>query len=330
MLRFATVAVAALLMALQAAPAAPPQLTPVLEALVGDAPAARAFDYMTLKAEGLDLNAMSVAVYRRTVPQGGGDRRCLTEAEAELVMGLSAARTADDAAAFGDDRAAASDAWGKWGLFAEGLANGQVATEPPFSHVSQRYTGAAAETNPRIRELLTRTARDQLIRNAFEGGPQVWGALSPGAKSRVDTLLSQQMCETDGENTAWLKADVAANGWFLISTTGEQASRAAWLMTQHADRDPAFQRHVLSILEPLAAQKETSAGNFAYLWDRVAVGEGRPQRYGTQGRCVAKDVWAPNDLEDPDRVEALRAEVDIGTLVEYTAHMHRFCADFTG
>lgn len=326
MQRFAFVLAAVALAGFQA----PPELPPSLAAVANDAEAARAFDYMALKAGGADLKALSDAVHVRARPQRGQGRRCLTEAELQLQSGLAAAGLAEDAAAFAEDRAAADAALAKWVTFTDGLATGQSAAEPPFSYVSSRYQKAAQVTDPRVRELTLRTARDQAYRHAFDAGDQVWGALSPGAKSRVNSALSRMTCEIDGDNTAWLKADIAANGWFLISTHGEAASGDAWLMAQHADRDPAFQRHVLALLEPLVVTKETSAANYAYLYDRVAVGANRPQRYGTQGRCVAKDVWAPNDLEDSDRVEALRAEVDIGSLAEYAAHMHRYCASFTG
>lgn len=329
MLRFAIIAVAGLLTAFQAAPPDRPQLTPQLEALVEDVPAARTFDYMALKAEGVDLTAQSDAVFRRAVTPEG-PQRCLTEAEAEIQENLAAAMAAPDRATFDDERAAAAEAWGKWMLFAEGLENGRVATEEPFKWVSDRYTRLKEETNPRSIELLRRTARDQLYRHGWTGGEQVWGPLAPGVKGRVMARLSRATCLTDRDNTEWLKADVAANGWYTIPANGERASSSAWLMAQHADRDRDFQRHVLALMEPLVATGEVSRNNYAYLWDRVAVGENRPQRYGTQGRCVAKDVWAPNDLEDPDRVEALRAEADIGTLAEYAAHMHRYCADFTG
>ena len=107
---------------------APPQLTPALAALAEDAGAARAFDYMALKAEGVDVKAMSDAVYRRTVV-ADSDPRCLTEAEAEVQMGLAAAAEAADRAAFDDDRAAAADAWAKWTLFAEGLEHGGASAE---------------------------------------------------------------------------------------------------------------------------------------------------------------------------------------------------------
>lgn len=308
---------------------APPQLTPALAALAEDAGAARAFDYMALKAEGVDVKAMSDAVYRRTVV-ADSDPRCLTEAEAEVQMGLAAAAEAADRAAFDDDRAAAADAWAKWTLFAEGLEHGQVATEEPFKWVSDRYAQLESETSPRARELLRRTARDQLYRHSWSAGDQVWGELSPGAKGRVLTAVTRATCLTDGDNTAWLKADVAANGWFTISATGARASSSAWLMAQHADRDRDFQRHVLTLMEPLVAQGEVSRANYAYLWDRIAVSEKRPQRYGTQGRCTAPGKWEPDEIEDRSRIEALREEAEIGSLAEYEAHMQPHCAGYTG
>lgn len=311
------------------APAPPPQLTPALAALAEDATAARDFDYMALKAEGVDLKAMSNAVWRRTMGPGR-PQRCLTEAEAELQGNLAAAADAADRATFDDDRAAASDAWSKWMLFAEGIENGQVVTEEPFKWASDRYTALAGEANPRARELLRRTAKDQLYRYAFSGGAQVWGELSPAAKERVNGRLIRATCMLDHDNTEWLKADVAANGWYTIPATGAAASNSAWLMAQHADNDRDFQRHVLAILEPLAASGDIRPANYAYLWDRVAVGENRPQRYATQGQCVAAGRWEPNTLEDPDRVEALRAEVEIGTLAEYQTRMHGHCTGFGG
>ena len=328
-LTVAAMAVCMILSGFQSAPTqTPPQLTPALAALAEDADAARAFDYMALKAEGADLSALSDAVFRRAVIDGNG--RCLSEAEAELHANLAAAMVAADPAAFDDDRAAAAEAWAKWDLFAEGIEHGQVATEEPFKWVSDRYAQLESETSPRSRELLRRTARDQLYRHSWTGGPQIWGELSPGAKGRVMSRLMRATCLTDRDNTAWLKADVAANGWFTISATGERASSSAWLMAQHADRDRDFQRHVLALMEPLVASGEVTRGNYAYLWDRIAVSENRPQRYGTQGRCTGPGRWEPNEIEDRDRVEALREEAEIGSLVEYEAHMQPHCAGFAG
>ncbi|QDH74719.1 DUF6624 domain-containing protein [Brevundimonas sp. M20] len=328
MVTAAVAAVSILMAGFQTAPA-PPQLSPALAVLAEDASAAQGFDYMALKAEGVDLKAMSDAVYRRAVV-AGSDPRCLTEAEAELQENLAAAAEATDRAAFDDDRAAAAEAWAKWNLFSEGLEHGQIATEPPFKWVSDRYAEISEETNPRSVELLRRTAKDQMYRHSWTGGEQVWGPLNPGARSRVLARLMRATCVVDRDNTEWLKADVAANGWFTISASGARASSSAWLMAQHADRDRDFQRHVLSLMEPLVSTGEVSKANYAYLWDRIAVSERRPQRYGTQGRCVARNRWEPNDLEDPAGVEALREVAEIGSLAEYQAHMHQYCADFAG
>lgn len=326
MVTAAAAAVSILLAGFQTAPT-PPQLSPPLAVLAEDASAARGFDYMALKAEGVDLKAMSDAVYRRAVVAGSVPR-CLTEAEAELQENLAAAAEATDRSAFDDDRAAAAEAWAKWNLFAEGLEHGQIATEPPFKWVSDRYAQISEETNPRSVELLRRTAKDQMYRHSWTGGDQVWGTLAPGARGRVLARLMRATCVVDRDNTEWLKADVAANGWFTISASGARASSSAWLMAQHADRDRDFQRHVLSLMEPLVSTGEVSKANYAYLWDRIAVSERRPQRYGTQGRCVARNRWEPNDLEDPAGVEALREVAEIGSLAEYQAHMHQYCADF--
>jgi len=326
MLRFATILAAVLLTGFQATP---PTLPPRLAALAEDSAAARAFDYMALKAEGADLKALSDAVYMRSRIDDDS-RRCLTEAEAVLQTELAAAALAPDAVALSADRRAAEAALGKWRALETRMQSGEDFAEQPLRSASRRFVHARQADHPRVRELAERTGVDQFNRFAFTEGPNIWGELSAGALSRVHSAISQRLCEVDRSNTEWLKADIRANGWFMISEFGEGVSGYAWLLTQHADNDRAFQRHILTILEPLVASGETSASNYAYLYDRVAVGSNRPQRYGTQGRCTAKDVWAPNDLEDPDRVEALRAEVEIGSLAEYQAHMHRYCADFTG
>lgn len=316
--------------ALAAFQAVPPALPEALEALTRDAAAARSFDYMALKATGADLKALSDAVYLRGRIDGN-QQRCLSDAETILQMELAAASEAATAEAFAADRTAAEAAWERWIAFGEGVMAGQPVAEPPFSYVADRVRMAEAATDPRVRELLGRAARDQLLRRGWEVGGEAWPEPpTPGARGRFNSLLGKQACEIDHDNTEWLKADVAANGWYLISIHGEAASRAAWLMAQHADRDRRFQRHVLALLEPLVATGETSTSNYAYLYDRIAVGENRPQRYGSQGRCVAKGVWAPNDLEDPEQVQALRDKADLGSLAEYTAHMHQYCADFEG
>ena len=78
------------------------------------------------------------------------------------------------------------------------------------------------------------------------------------------------------------------------------------------------------ILEGLHPQGETSPGNFAYLFDRVALSEGRPQRYGTQGECVAGE-WTTKPIERPEEVDRLRAGVGLPPLEVYVAMGRQIC-----
>ena len=70
-------------------------------------------------------------------------------------------------------------------------------------------------------------------------------------------------------------------GWPTRSKVEEQAEHMAWLLVQHADHDRSFQRECLALMSTEAAD-EVCPAHLAYLEDRLAVAEGRPQRFGTQ------------------------------------------------
>jgi hypothetical protein len=124
--------------------------------------------------------------------------------------------------------------------------------------------------------------------------------------------------EIDADNVQWLRGIVADHGWPGSSLVGDEAANAAWLLAQHADLDPAFQRECLELLTEAAAKDEATPGQLAYLTDRVLIAEGRPQEYGTQviGR---KDGWEPVNLRDPETVDERRAQASLGRLADYLA-----------
>lgn len=120
----------------------------------------------------------------------------------------------------------------------------------------------------------------------------------------------------DSLNTAWLKGVVAERGWPKVSEVGEEGASDAWLLVQHADRDRAFQREVLGLMEAAVAEGEASGSDFAYLTDRVRLAAGEPQVYGTQLKVVdGRPV--PFEIEDADGVDARRAAVGLGSLSDY-------------
>jgi hypothetical protein len=129
----------------------------------------------------------------------------------------------------------------------------------------------------------------------------------------------------DSENTAELKKLLEIHHWFTISEFGLQADNNAWLLVQHADLDLDFQKKVLKILTDLYPKNETNRSNYAYLYDRVAVADKRPQRYGTQGRCVGPGKWEPHEIEDQANVDARRKEMGLMSMSDYMAGFKDLC-----
>lgn len=129
----------------------------------------------------------------------------------------------------------------------------------------------------------------------------------------------------DSNNREELKELLKHNDWFTISEFGHEADRSAWLIAQHADRDVDFQKRVLTILEKLFPLGETSGSNYAYLYDRVAVAENRPQRFGTQGRCVGPGRWEPWPSEDPLNLQARRDAMGLGSLEDNIRRVSKLC-----
>jgi hypothetical protein len=129
----------------------------------------------------------------------------------------------------------------------------------------------------------------------------------------------------DEECTASIKELLKIYPWFTISEFGAVTDGNAWLIVQHADLDSAFQKQVLIILKQLYPKGETSRRNYAYLDDRVAIAEKRPQLFGTQGQCVGPGKWEPHPIEDPSNVDKRRAEMELGTMAEYIAVFKDIC-----
>ena len=118
-------------------------------------------------------------------------------------------------------------------------------------------------------------------------------------------------------NTAWIKDVVTRLGWPHHGMVGEDGAHAAWLLVQHADEDPTFQAKCLALMAALVEREQVSEIDYAYLYDRVAVAQSRPQRYGTQ----FDETRRPRPIEDPDNVDARRIRIGLSTLAEYEQMM---------
>jgi len=152
-----------------------------------------------------------------------------------------------------------------------------------------------------LEELLRRRDADQDARSAVGRG-------EPGALRRT--------IEVDGENAEWLRNLVREWGWPGRSLVGDEGAHAAWLLAQHADRDPALQKHCLTLLEQAVADGEASPRDLAFLNDRVLLAEGATQIYGTQ-MTAQSGKFAACRLRDPEMVDKRRASVGLEPLDVY-------------
>jgi len=130
----------------------------------------------------------------------------------------------------------------------------------------------------------------------------------------------------DRRNTERMKAIIDEIGWPSISKVGYQGSSNAWLLVQHADHDPAFQSHCLALIKT-QPENEVIKRDIAYLEDRVAVAQKKPQIYGTQFHYDTDKQLKPLPIQDPDNVDARRKEMGLDTLQEYEERMRKSYGD---
>lgn len=98
---------------------------------------------------------------------------------------------------------------------------------------------------------------------------------------------------------------------------GKMGSQHFWLMVQHCDSDPAFQRRVLEKLKIEVDKKNADGSNYGLLTDRVKINSGEKQIYGTQVTYNSLGQAYPKNLADSAGVNKRRAEVGLEPIEEY-------------
>lgn len=178
---------------------------------------------------------------------------------------------------------------------------------------------------PKLRdELLGRMKEDQDARKA------VVPFLAPGKpatagdpKKPEEAAAVKRVAEVDAANREWMKGVIEKHGWPGKSLVGADGAHAAWLLVQHADPDRPFQKQCLELLKDAVKAGEADGKDLAYLTDRVLVGEGKKQVYGTQ--LTGKDgKLVPQPVEDEAEVDARRKAVGLQPLAEYVEAANKF------
>ena len=153
------------------------------------------------------------------------------------------------------------------------------------------------------RELLGMREEDHRVRQELVDAGELGGVYVP----RMEAVHTR--------NAARLRELIAQHGWPGEDVVGQDGAEAAWIIAQHAVGEPDFQREVLRLLQRNAAQGRSPAWHAAYLEDRIALHEGRPQRFGSQWVDDPRDGrWRPWNLANAEHVDELRASVGLKPL----------------
>ena len=140
-------------------------------------------------------------------------------------------------------------------------------------------------------------------------------------KGKKDTKkfkeYTAEVIAADRRHTARMREIVKEYGWPTYDLVGEGPSNSAWLIVQHADRNPLFQAKCLTLLEEAVKNQQANPSNYAYLYDRVQVSQGRKQRYATQSSTnngLTEGQFYP--LEDEFNVQKNREAMGVTRSVE--------------
>ncbi len=113
-------------------------------------------------------------------------------------------------------------------------------------------------------------------------------------------------------------------GFLGFDKVGKDGSNLFWLLVQHCDKYPEFQKKVLKAMDKEVKKGNANPNNYAYLYDRVKVNAGEKQLFGTQvtyevettGRAIPKI-----GLADSANVDKLRKEYNLEPLKDYLNEM---------
>jgi len=148
--------------------------------------------------------------------------------------------------------------------------------------------------------------RDKLIQN---------GQLGKGYNEEMEKLHNR--------NADKLNEIIDTIGYPTIEKVGKEANEATWLVIQHSIGQPNFMKKCKKLLGIVVNENKASPRNLAYLTDRIAVFEGKPQRYGTQFDWDKNGELSPNSFDDLTRVNQRRKSIGLNTLEEQTKIIRR-------
>ncbi|GEN76040.1 DUF6624 domain-containing protein [Chryseobacterium hagamense] len=138
-------------------------------------------------------------------------------------------------------------------------------------------------------------------------------------KGELGNGYHEEMQALHHKNAEILNEIIDSIGYPMAEKVGQEAADAAWMVIQHAIGKPHFMRKCLKLMEDSAPISHAERINIAYLSDRIAVFEGRPQLYGTQFDWDENGQLSPNVYDDLNQVNERRKLLGLNSLEDQTA-----------
>ncbi|PVH26962.1 DUF6624 domain-containing protein [Sphingobacterium corticibacter] len=130
--------------------------------------------------------------------------------------------------------------------------------------------------------------------------------------------LQQVVAETDQTNLHVIKEIIKKHGWVSPSQVGIQGAQGLFLVIQHADLET--QETYLPMILEAEKQGDILSSNVAILLDRIAMRQGKKQKYGSQGfRDKESGQAYIYPIEDLDNLEAHRKSMGLPPMKDYVS-----------
>lgn len=151
---------------------------------------------------------------------------------------------------------------------------------------------------------------DQKYRRQIGEVQEKYGRGSKELKELWNTIIYK-----DSINLIKVKGILDQYGWLGPDVVGSTGNNTLFLVIQHSDS--STQRKYLPMMREAVKNNKAQPSALALLEDRVALGLGKKQVYGSQIGMFENGTYYVSPLEDPDNVDQRRASVGLGPLAEY-------------
>ena len=178
------------------------------------------------------------------------------------------------------------------------------------AHVTPAQPARPAAKDPALlAELRARVDRDQAARRQWLADPR-------------NETLAQAVDAVDATTVTWLRDLVGTQGFPTVSKTGDEGPHLAWILLQHADRDPELQRRLLPVLEARFSAGELPANDLARMTDRILLAGWKPQIFGTQFDWFSGSFQLP-DAARLAEIDGERARIGLMPLSDYVCTIRK-------